>query len=122
MNKREQELGYYKKLNKTDLLARTMGYYDAVQNNLQLIHELRSEHKAEIKNILAANDQELKLNEEWYNNSNSYAYVKQILDEIAKTQTERDQYYHDLVELKENGYEDLRKENQALRNKIVRMA
>ena len=127
MNKREQELGYYKKLNKTDLLARTMGYYDAVQNNLQLIHELRSEHKTEISRLSDDHIKHIKECEKIFESSKGYRYIKGILEDLTR--------YQELAELNESNYysalndlnnnhtiNDLRKENQELRNKIVRMA
>lgn len=127
MSTRDDELRYFKKLNKTDLLARTMGYYDTVQNNLQLIHELRSEHKAEISRLSDDHIEHIGACEKIFESSKCYKYVKKVLGELTMYQElseiNESKYYSALDDLTNNhSINDLRKENQELRNKIVRMA
>ena len=81
-----------------------------------------NEHKEEIRVFKELHEQVLRDNEEYYTNSNSYEYVKQILEEITKAHSETEWYRTELENLQQNGYQDLRAEIEKLRSKIVRMA
>jgi|14BtaG_2_1085337.scaffolds.fasta_scaffold104556_2 gas vesicle protein len=122
MRTREDEIMMLSKLNKVDLLIQTIGYYDAVNNNLKKISKLKIEHKEEIKEVKESYQSANDSLSEWYNNSQSYQYVKGLLVSIEQIDGINKRLEEELKDLKENGYEDLRRENEQLRNKIVRMA
>tara|TARA_R110002012_G_scaffold150409_1_gene309680 strand:- start:220 stop:600 length:381 start_codon:yes stop_codon:yes gene_type:complete len=87
-----------------------------------IIKDLTAKHKEEIQGLRQSHNEEAAELEEYYNNSNSYAYVRQILEELEKSNSEMEWYKTELEDLQQNGHQDLRKEIEQLRSKIVRMA
>ena len=116
---RKMVLGKCTKAKLVDMLYDTEHSLGDIHNKLV---SKENEHKEEIKVFKELHEQVLRDNEECYTNSNSYEYVKQILEELTKAHSETEWYKKELESLQQNGYEDLRKEIEQLRSKIVRMA
>ena len=86
------------------------------------IKDLTTKHREEVKGIRKSYGTHLNKQEEIYNQSHSYAYVMQLLEESERLTTEKEYYQSMFEDLQQNGYEDLTKEITLLKNKIVRMA
>ena len=86
------------------------------------IKDLTAKHSAEMKGLRESYQTGADEVEAEYNQSHSYQYVRQILEQLATSEVDREWYKTELENLQQNGYEDLAKEITLLKNKIVRMA
>jgi len=111
-----------KKLTKDKLVDRCLRSEDYFTNLEDKMTNQENRHKEEMRGLRESYQAGADEVEEEYNKSASYQYVKGLLYTIEKNAGINERLEEELKDLRENGHEDLRKENQALRNKIVRMA
>jgi len=86
------------------------------------IKNLTNKHREEMKGLRESYQAGADEVEEEYNQSHSYQYVRQILEQLATLEVDREWYKKEYENLQQNGHEDLTKEITLLKNKIVRMA
>ena len=112
----------YRKLTKDVLISNYIKAEDYFVELEDKIKDLTAKHSAEMKGLRESYQAGADEVEEEYNQSHSYQYVRQILQQLATSEVDRDYYQKELERLQQNGYEDLTKEITLLKNKIVRMA
>jgi len=119
---RSSRIAELRKEKKDKLVEMCFDKTDMINELLEALDNQEDEHKEEIKSLRESNQATADLAEELYNSSHCYKYVKALLSDLVMTKEDLESTREALEHAQKNGYEDLINENQALRNKIVRMA
>ena len=117
-NRREQ----LQKLKKDQVIDVCLSHWDNMITLENTLTDHENKHKAEMRGLRESYQAGADEVEKEYNNSHCYKYVTQLLLDLKFANSDLEYQKSRVKDLEENHHQDLKKENQELRNKIVRMA